>query len=127
MVFSISCAGDQGTASDSITVNTAAFGISLADSMEISSEAPANLSAKITGTAPSSLVYQWSCSGGSLSDNSILNPVYTAPAVTSDKQYVCTLTVTGGGATVSKKINISVKPAPQNIAELENRSPRSGR
>ena len=54
-----------------------------------------------------------------MSDNSILNPVYTAPAVTSDKQYVCTLTVTGGAAAVSKKINISVKPAPQNIAELE--------
>ena len=120
MVFSLSCTGDQGTVSDSITVNAAAFGIGLAESIEISSGATATLSAEITGTAPSSPVYQWSCTGGSLSDSSILSPVYTAPAVTSDKRYVCTLTVRdGNAAAVSKKINVNVKPVPQNVVELE--------
>ncbi|HNR81350.1 MAG TPA: peptidoglycan-binding protein [Candidatus Pacearchaeota archaeon] len=120
MVFSISCTGDSGTVSDSITVNAAAFGISLAESIEVSSGATADLNAKITGTAPSSPVYQWSCTGGSLSDSSILAPVYTAPAVTSNEQYVCTLTVRdGNSAGISKKININVKTVPQNVAELE--------
>ena len=120
MIFSISCTGDSGTVTDNITVNAAAFGISLADSIEVSSGATATLSAEITGTVPSSPVYQWSCTGGSLSDSSILNPVYTAPALTSDRQYVCNLTVRDGNvAVVSKKINISVKPVPQNVAELE--------
>jgi len=77
------------------------------------------LSAEITGTAPSSPVYQWSCTGGSLSDSSILSPDYTAPAVTSDKQYVCTLAVRDGSAIVSKKININVKPVSQDVIELE--------
>ncbi len=119
MVFSLSCTGNQGTVSDSITVNAAAFGIGLADSVEISSGATATLSAEITGTAPSSPVYQWSCTGGSLSDSSILSPDYTAPAVTSDKQYVCTLAVRDGSAIVSKKININVKPVSQDVIELE--------
>ena len=120
MTFLLSCSSDQGTVTDSITVNVAAFGISLAESIEVSSGATADLNAKITGTAPSSPVYQWSCTGGSLSDSSILAPVYTAPAVTSNEQYVCTLTVRdGNSAGISKKININVKTVPQNVAELE--------
>jgi len=44
----------------------------------------------------SNLSYYWSCSGGSLSDNSVAQPTYTAPAVlqyNNQATYICTLSV----------------------------------
>jgi uncharacterized repeat protein (TIGR01451 family) len=49
-----------------------------------------------SGTDPDggALTYLWSCNGGTLSSNNIAQPSFTAPYVTADTIYYCTLTVT---------------------------------
>jgi len=67
-----------------------------------------------------SLTYSWTCTGGSKSSTTVLNPTYYAPSVTSDTTYVCTLTVTDShGASASDSLNIRVK----NICENTNHAP----
>ena len=40
------------------------------------------------------ITYSWYCNGGSLSNYNVAQPLYTAPAVSYDTYYTCTLTVT---------------------------------
>ncbi|MFA7170210.1 MAG: PKD domain-containing protein, partial [Candidatus Paceibacterota bacterium] len=55
--------------------------------------------------------YSWSCTGGSLSNSKISNPVFTAPNVSSKTTYVCTLTVANTiGVTATDTVNIIVNP-----------------
>jgi len=60
-----------------------------------------------------SLSYSWSCTGGSLNNSSILQPVYTAPSVTADTDYACTLSVSDGkGGNCSDSMIVHVKDIP---------------
>ena len=53
------------------------------------------------------LTYNWSCSGGSLSSYTSLNPIFYAPSNSSYTTYTCTLTVNDGrGGVASDAVNI---------------------
>jgi len=63
-----------------------------------------------------SLSYSWSCTGGSLNNSSILQPVYTAPSVTADTDYACTLSVSDGkGGNCSDSMIVHVKDIPAGV------------
>ena len=69
----------------------------------------ANLLATATDPQGDPMTYAWSCTGGTLSSSTILNPVYTAPAVTIATTYVCTFTATDNSSnTGTDTINITV-------------------
>jgi hypothetical protein len=54
--------------------------------------------------------YSWSCTGGSLSDPNIAQPVFYAPSVALDTSYTCTLTVTDNkGLSDSDSADVLVK------------------
>jgi len=56
------------------------------------------------------LIYTWSCSGGSLSDAHALQPVFSAPAVNVDTTYTCALTVADQtGASASDSMDVVVR------------------
>jgi hypothetical protein len=58
-----------------------------------------------------SLTYKWYCTGGTLSNKNSLNPTFTAPTVTSNQNYTCTLTVNDGkGGYASDSLSVVVKP-----------------
>ncbi len=64
-----------------------------------------------SGTDPDGdpITYFWSCTGGTLSNSSIAQPVFTAPYVSSDTGYTCTLTVTDShSATGSDSMVVTV-------------------
>jgi hypothetical protein len=59
------------------------------------------------------LTYFWSCTGGSLNNPSILQPIYTAPSVTVDTDYTCTLNVDDGrGGNCSDSMVVHVQDVP---------------
>ena len=56
-----------------------------------------------------SLSYSWTCTGGSLANGNTATPTYTAPMVTSNTTYICTVTVSDiFGGSVSRSVNITV-------------------
>jgi hypothetical protein len=59
------------------------------------------------------LTYSWACAGGSLNNSSILQPTYTAPSVTANTDYTCTLNVSDGkGGTCSDQMIVHVIDVP---------------
>ena len=68
------------------------------------------------------LTYSWSCTGGSLSSYSIAQPTYTAPQVSNDTNYTCTLTVNDGrGGSNSDSMTVMVRNnTPSNHAPTAN-------
>lgn len=71
-----------------------------------------------------SVSYSWSCNAGTLNSYNISQPIYTAPSVSSDTTYTCTLTVLDDeGLTSSDSVNIRVLNR-QNYSspEVETRS-----
>ena len=71
----------------------------------------ASLSLKVTATDADNDTrkYSWSCTGGKLSSTTSTVPKYTAPTVTSNTVYSCTVTVTDGfGGTATGTVDITV-------------------
>jgi len=73
-------------------------------------------SVSLSGTAyhPNGLymTYQWSCNGGSLSNSTVLQPVFYAPSVSSTQTYSCTLTARdSNNNTASSVTYITVSPS----------------
>jgi len=60
-----------------------------------------NLSGTATDPQGDAMTYLWNCSGGTLSSQTILNPIYYAPSVNSDTTYSCTLTARDSGGNSS--------------------------
>ncbi len=61
------------------------------------------------------LTYAWSCTGGTLSSYSILNPTYFAPNVNSDTNYTCTLVVADSHSlSASSTVNVLVRSQNNN-------------
>lgn len=57
-----------------------------------------------------SVTSSWSCTGGNLSNPYSLSPVYTAPAVSADTAYICTLYATNNkGTSNSDSISVMVR------------------
>ncbi len=83
------------------------------------------LAGSATDVDGDSLTYSWTCTGGSLSNQSVIQPVYTAPWVTTDTTYTCTLTVNDSkGAKSSDNVNLLVKK--QTLAVSLAANPTSG-
>jgi hypothetical protein len=56
------------------------------------------------------LTYSWNCTGGTLSSYNTLNPTYTAPSVSMDTNYSCTLTVTNSrGLSATSSVSIIIR------------------
>ncbi len=75
-----------------------------------------------SGTDPDGdpLTYYWSCSGGHLSNRYIAQPNFTAPQVSYDRTYTCTLTVTDTyGASDSDSMNVLVKNYPPLTVDIK--------
>ena len=80
-----------------------------------------------SGSDPDSdpITFSWTCSGGTLSNSNIAQPTFTAPAVDSDTQIVCTLTVRDSkGAQASDSMQILVKA--QTLSVTLEAIPSSG-
>jgi hypothetical protein len=68
------------------------------------------LRASATDADGDTLVYSWSCSGGTLSNSKIAMPYYTAPKTSTNRIYICTLTVSDkSGGTDTGTVNIVVR------------------
>ena len=73
------------------------------------------LAGSATGTTP--ITYAWTAASGSLSDASLANPVFTAPAVTVDTPVGVTLTAANGCGGNTASATITVKAArPPTVA-----------
>ncbi|MFA5080866.1 MAG: PKD domain-containing protein [Candidatus Paceibacterota bacterium] len=60
------------------------------------------------------MTYSWSCDSGSLSSTTILNPIFTAPSVSSGTTVSCTLTATDNeGASGNDSVYITVSESTQ--------------
>ena len=72
-------------------------------------------SVKLEGTASHTtglaMTYNWNCNGGSVSNKTILQPMFNAPSVTKSTQYSCTVTATDtNNKTASSITYITVNP-----------------
>jgi len=59
-----------------------------------------------------SITFSWSCGGGILSDPSIAQPTFTAPEVSANTTFTCTLTVSDGKLSDTDTVSILVKDIP---------------
>lgn len=77
------------------------------------------LNVTVTDPDGDAMTYDWNCSAGTLSNPSILNPVYTAPVVSHDTSVICTIIATDSkGESTSKDLYITVTNTVQ-----DNRDP----
>jgi PKD repeat protein len=74
----------------------------------VTSAGTTTLSGSATGTTP--ITYLWSASAGTFSDPTILNPVYTAPAVTTSTIITLSLTATNIAGSGNASATITVNP-----------------
>jgi hypothetical protein len=62
------------------------------------------------------VTYKWTASQGTFSDPTILNPVYTAPAVGGQTVVALTLTATNSAGTSTSNTNVTVTPNIDTVA-----------
>jgi len=61
------------------------------------------------------LTYTWGCTGGTLSSSTTRTPTYTAPQVSANTNYTCSVLVTDGyGGTATNSVTITVKNITAN-------------
>jgi len=79
-----------------------------------------SVSASDTDNGPSALSYHWLVKSGegSLSSNSVKNPIYTAASVTSNTTISITVEVSDGDKKTSESMNITVTNATENSDTL---------
>jgi uncharacterized repeat protein (TIGR01451 family) len=114
--YSIVCGGSGGLATDSVEVdainNTPV--LSVPAQISIASGRSATLQAVITKDT-GSFSYSWFCSSGTLSSNTVLAPVYTAPTVSRQIDAVCTLSARDNRShSLGKSIQVAIEPASSN-------------
>jgi len=124
--------GNEMESDSSINDPTGSFGaasgsmvISMPEIKEVYSGAKTSFSPSVTNAGNGSLVYSWSCTGGSLSSETVLNPIFTAPTVVRETNYTCTLSVTNrDDDSVSKsiKVVVRVKGVGQEMTKEEIRA-----
>jgi hypothetical protein len=112
--YLISCTGVGGYANDSVTVNIG----DRPNNPPVANAGPdketyetESIVLQGSGTDPDGddVTYSWTCTGGSLSNSSIAQPLYHAPSVTSATTYACELTVTDPyGLSDSDSMNVLV-------------------
>jgi len=112
-VYTISCTGSGGTATDSVTVNVNQNRPPVANAgpdKEVFESQSIILEGSGTDPDNDALTYSWSCGGGTLSNPNIAQPVFYAPSVYGDTDYNCVLTVKDPyNLTGSDSMNVKVK------------------
>jgi uncharacterized repeat protein (TIGR01451 family) len=115
--YTITCTGPGGSASDSVTANVICWtggshspSVNAGPDKEVCSGGTVLLDAWGFDSQGDTLTYSWSCNGGSLQDASSVDTTYTAPTVSVETNYICTLTATcSSGLSVSDQANVKVK------------------
>jgi len=111
--YNIACTGSEGSASDSVTINISENNPPIAEAgpdKEIYETESVILEGSGSDPDGDAINYHWSCTGGTLSNPNIAQPVFYSPIVSSNTTYTCTLTVTDShGASDSDSTNILVK------------------
>ncbi|MCK9578304.1 PKD domain-containing protein [bacterium] len=112
--------GKGGIASESVSILIRTYSnnknnvptIEIGDNKEVRSGQTISLSgAQVSDPDGDSLTYKWYCTGGTLSNKNSLNPTFTAPIVTGNQNYTCTLTVSDGkGGYASDSLSVIAKP-----------------
>ncbi len=71
------------------------------------------LNATATDPQGQALTYSWTCTGGTLSSSTVLNPTYSAPiTVSASTNYTCTITATDvANLSASSSVTITIEPA----------------
>ncbi len=111
--YTISCAGQGGTVTDSVTVNVNQ------NRPPIANAGPDKQAVELqsvilegSGADPDNdaITYSWSCGGGTLSNPNIAQPSFSAPSVYADTNYTCVLTVRDPlGLTGFDSMNVNVQ------------------
>jgi hypothetical protein len=106
--------------SDSVTCSTAANNPPSCDAgsdKTVNENQSVQLDCSASDPDGDSLSYAWSCTGGTLNNSSILKPTYTAPSVSADTNYTCTLNVADGkGGNCSDSMVVHVKDVPVGVS-----------
>jgi len=106
------CYGNNGGSSVSCSTYANQYGtsnpiISSGGNREVNEGASILLNVTAYDPNGYSLTYNWTCTGGSLSNYNTINPTYYAPMVNADTTYYCTINVTnnrGGYSTANVSI-----------------------
>ena len=135
-LYSLTCAGANGSASDTVVVSVAggsAIQANAADSSsdptnvagpQIASGGSFQLSASASSLANSAITYAWSCSAGTLSNKSDQNPVYYAPTVSRSIVATCRLTASdASGHAAARSIDITIVPVSAGIQPATSGQP----
>ncbi|OGZ19663.1 MAG: hypothetical protein A2626_02945 [Candidatus Nealsonbacteria bacterium RIFCSPHIGHO2_01_FULL_38_55] len=112
-VYTISCAGQGGIATDNVSVNVTQNMPPIANAGQDKEVAElASVVLEGSGTDPDNdlITYSWSCGGGTLSNPNISQPTFNAPSVFVDMNYVCILTVSDPyGLSDFDSMNVKIK------------------
>jgi len=111
--YTLTCQGLGGSASDSVTINVSQNHPPIANAgpnKEIYETESVILEGSGSDPDGDQITFHWTCTGGTLSNSSIAQPIFYSPIVSSDTTYTCTLTVTDShNASDSDSVNILVK------------------
>lgn len=123
--YTITCTGLGGTASDSVTINVYLNHPPVANAgpdKEVYETESVVLDGSGSDPDGDSITYSWSCSGGSLSNSDLAQPVFYAPSVSQDTTYNCTLTVSdpyGLSDSDSMEVQVREHESPTLSVHLE--------
>jgi len=125
--YTLTCTGPGGSANDSVAVNVSPQNHPPVANAGPNKQVEEGQSVTLEGSGSDQdgdpITYSWTCTGGTLSDYSIAQPTYTAPAVSQDTTYTCTLTVTDShGASNSDSVNVTVKKHLSPSVDLKVRN-----
>jgi len=124
--YTINCSGSGGSVSDSVSINVDGYSNTNPPIADAGSNKTVYEDQTVTlngsGYDPDggSVTYNWSCSGGSLNYRYNAQPVFDAPLVSYDRNYICTLIVEDDeGDTDSDSMTVLVKDRSDNDEDVE--------
>jgi hypothetical protein len=107
------CKGDTNGTNECCTaykkvVNTKPI-VDAGDNLEVEPGKSVTIEAVASDADNDTLTYSWRCNSGALSSWSVLQPVWTAPLVTTATSYSCTITVSDGKDTATDTMSIRIR------------------
>jgi hypothetical protein len=125
--YTLTCAGEDDSASDSVTVTSTGNvpAASAGEDKEVSESGSVVLNG--SGSGSGTLAYSWSCNGGTLENSETAQPVFKAPDVSRDTYYVCTITVKNDCGSAADTVNVLVSDEEEKKLNVKlAASPNSG-